>query len=143
MPGAPGLDNSLRPFKYSCSVVKPAAGKCWICAEPLPKKRRKYCSDACSDVYAQNHAWNWARFAVLRRDGWRCTKCGSEAKSTNGKYWGLEVNHIVPREGKAMTAGCHHHLSNLETLCHFCHVKVTNRQASDRRERFSRMLPRV
>lgn len=40
----------------------------------------------------------------------------------------LEVNHIEPRRGEGYAAGCHHHLDNLETLCHPCHVEVTTAQ---------------
>jgi 5-methylcytosine-specific restriction endonuclease McrA len=40
----------------------------------------------------------------------------------------LEVNHIEPRRGAGYQGGCHHHLSNLETLCHDCHVAVTGAQ---------------
>lgn len=37
----------------------------------------------------------------------------------------LEVNHVRPRRGKGYGSGCHHHLENLEVLCHQCHVDVT------------------
>lgn len=40
----------------------------------------------------------------------------------------LEVNHITPRRGGGYTAGCHHHLDNLETLCRPHHVEETRRQ---------------
>ena len=45
----------------------------------------------------------------------------------------LEVNHIEPRVGRGYGFGCHNHLSNLETLCHPCHVIETRRQAAERR----------
>lgn len=45
----------------------------------------------------------------------------------------LEVNHIEPRVGRGYGWGCHHHLTNLETLCHLCHVDETNRQKAARR----------
>ena len=44
----------------------------------------------------------------------------------------LEVNHIVPRKGAGYSFGCWNHLDNLETLCHACHVKVTNAQRRSR-----------
>lgn len=43
----------------------------------------------------------------------------------------LEVNHIVPREGRGYGNGCDHHLENLETLCRPCHVDETRRQRLD------------
>lgn len=45
----------------------------------------------------------------------------------------LEVNHIDPRNGGGYNWGCHNHLSNLETLCHGCHVAETTRQGRERR----------
>lgn len=45
----------------------------------------------------------------------------------------LEVNHIEPRAGRGYNSGCHHHLTNLETLCHACHVVETKRQGRERR----------
>jgi len=45
----------------------------------------------------------------------------------------LEVNHIEPRNGQGYGWGCHNHLSNLETLCHDCHVLVTREQKRARR----------
>lgn len=65
----------------------------------------------------------------------------SEAGRPHGLYvaershhlpW-LEVNHIDPRVGRGYGWGCHNHLSNLETLCHGCHVAETKRQAAERR----------
>lgn len=44
-----------------------------------------------------------------------------------------EVNHIEPRSGKGYGMGCHNHADNLETLCHSCHVEVTESQRNLRR----------
>lgn len=41
---------------------------------------------------------------------------------------GLEVNHKIPRKGMGYTNGCHHHLDDVETLCHPCHVQETTKQ---------------
>jgi 5-methylcytosine-specific restriction endonuclease McrA len=49
--------------------------------------------------------------------------------------YGLEVNHIDPREGRGYAASCAHHLENLETLCRRCHAAVTARQARERANR--------
>ena len=60
------------------------------------------------------------------RDGWACVKCGTRRN--------LSVNRIEPRNGQCYGRGCHHHLSNLETLCQPCHVGVTNAQRRARQE---------
>ena len=50
------------------------------------------------------------RFAIFRRDGNRCKRCGSHRN--------LEIDHIVPvsKGGKSV-------YSNLQTLCHRCNVE--------------------
>jgi 5-methylcytosine-specific restriction endonuclease McrA len=82
-----------------------------------------------------NHAWTNARAEAVRRAKGRCRKCGSSTK--------LEVNHVIPRIGKGYGPGCHHHQANLETLCHNCHVKVTNQQRYARAEKRAKSIPRV
>lgn len=116
-------------------LIVPKDGYCWVrsCENPLPKRRRRWCSDKCSNVYPNNHLWRHARASVLNRDEMRCRRCGFESTNTGPDCelrwdnW-LEVNHIVPRDGGRYGPGCHHHLSNLETLCHACHVQVTKQQ---------------
>jgi 5-methylcytosine-specific restriction endonuclease McrA len=68
-----------------------------------------------------NHFWGLARKRALKRDERSCVTCG-------GMGPGLQVHHIDPRRGAGYAAGCHHHLDLLETLCHACHVEVTNVQ---------------
>ena len=57
--------------------------------------------------------WEQVRRRVLRRDGWRCTKCAKAGR--------LEVHHQVPlhRGGEPWA------LSNLATLCRDCHIRLT------------------
>ena len=54
---------------------------------------------------------NKMRFAIYKRDGYRCRKCHRKTKD-------LEVDHIVPisRGGKS-------NFSNLQTLCHRCNAE--------------------
>lgn len=66
-----------------------------------------------------NHVWRFAREAALRAQP-ACVTCGSMEA--------LEVNHIVPLAGRSRRESCAHHQSNLEVLCHDCHVDVTNEQ---------------
>lgn len=40
----------------------------------------------------------------------------------------LEVNHKTPILGRHDEGGCHHHVEDLETLCHRCHLIETARQ---------------
>lgn len=125
-----------------CLVVPydTVAGRCARCGATLTGRRTRWCSRACELVYEQNHYWNSARAAALRAGLNRCRRCGWSPMSRqltlfpglskhgyNGDNW-LEVNHIIPRNGKGYGTGCHHHLTNLEVLCHGCHVKVTKRQ---------------
>ncbi len=53
---------------------------------------------------------NKMRFAIFKRDGNRCVKCGSR--------YNLEIDHIIPiaKGGKST-------YTNLQTLCHKCNVR--------------------
>lgn len=121
-----------------CPIVpfNTVAGRCARCGAPLTGRRTRWCSRECELWYEENHYWNSARAACLRRDLHRCVRCGwrelpgqlvlFDARRKVGNA--LEVNHIVPRNGQGYDKGCHHHLSNLETLCHEHHLKATRRQ---------------
>lgn len=113
-------------------MVEVKAGQCALstCAEPLPKYRRRWCSDDHRNWYSENHHWGMARHTAVWRDERKCIKCGSTDR--------LEVNHIIPRMGRGYGTGCQHHQTNLETLCHNCHVKITNEQRKDIRNRQER-----
>ncbi|MFP4126844.1 MAG: HNH endonuclease [Alphaproteobacteria bacterium] len=65
---------------------------------------------------AWHHAARWRalRLQALRRDGWRCVRCGARH--------GLEVDHIAPREDRPDLA---HDLDNLQVLCGPCHAAKT------------------
>lgn len=101
------------------------AGVCDHCGKALTGRQQRWCSRECSFVEWPEHDWNSARKAAKKRDGHRCVQCGSGAS--------LEVNHIEPRVGKGYGWGCWNHQDNLETLCHDCHVAVTNAQRAERR----------
>ncbi len=56
---------------------------------------------------------NKMRFAIYKRDGYRCCKCG-----VSDRYAPLEIDHIIPiaKGGKST-------YDNLQTLCHRCNTK--------------------
>lgn len=95
---------------------------CHGCGSPLPKGRRKWCSDKCRLDFVKNHRWTSAKRAMKAAAArYLCARCGKlETK--------VEVNHIVPCLGKHDQWGCHHHLSNLEVVCVPCHRKITAEQ---------------
>ncbi len=99
-------------------------GVCDRCGKKLTGKRRRWCSKTCTFAHTKNHRWTQARAAARRRDKYKCVTCGSKEQ--------LEVNHIIPLNGRGYKWGCVHHLANLETLCHACHVVVTREQRAKR-----------
>lgn len=123
-----------------------AAGHCRVCGDKVAGGRRTWCGTECQEMYERNHYWQLARQAAVKRDKYRCVRCGWSIELGNllptGQYvfWSraillnrgesnwLEVNHIVPLVGAGYGTGCVHHVAGLETLCHKCHVQVTRRQ---------------
>jgi 5-methylcytosine-specific restriction endonuclease McrA len=110
----------------SCSLLPFAKerGVCDRCGMELTGRRTRWCSRTCHRLHVEQHRWTQARKAAVRRDR-RCVSCGSAEL--------LEVNHIVPREGRGYGWDCGHHLENLQVLCRLCHRLVTNAQAAARR----------
>lgn len=141
-----------------CPMKAPNAGepgRCGLCGEELPRTstgrihpNRRWCSQACSDTYWNNHGWDAASHAAVRRDGWRCRRCNHPGSGRSSPPLGtfdpdevaaagglraLEVNHRRPRNGRGYHEGCHHHLEELETLCRPCHAGETQKQIRARR----------
>lgn len=138
--------------------------RCRWCDEPAATGST-WCGHRCEDDFRRNHWWDQARDAAIVRDGSCCVRCGLGPDTPTvaklllralvpmgpvdaARLWRtpefaalrdacrLEVNHVVPRRGRGYHAGCHHHLDELETLCHRCHVSETNaQQAAVRSER--------
>lgn len=116
-------------------MVNGPPGTCQLCGVALTGRRRTWCSDAHGDWYWRNHSWTGARFEARRRatvqdaDGWWlwfiCDECGRHTTAP-------EVNHVEPRNGGPYDGGCWNHQTNLQMLCHGCHVAETNRQRGHR-----------
>ena len=110
------------------------------CRKPLTGRRKAYCSDKHAREFERNHLWLAARQAARRRAKWACEQCGFKPadvrrdpslKSAYRRYeLKLEVNHIEPLIGGYRAFTCLNHQSNLEVLCHRCHLAVTKEQRS-------------
>lgn len=135
---------------------------CAWCGDPLSPRGQRWCPRrasrdraTCAQEFWRNHGWSWARDEAIRRSsgypffidadpnlhyGSRfaegsCDECGSRSS--------LEVNHVEPRNGGGYGDGCHHHQTNLQVLCHDCHVKETTRQGRERRGLPTTIVPPV
>lgn len=88
------MPKRVKPFK--AKSIKPAV---------VSKVRR-----GSTKVYGTRTEWMTLRERVLKRDNYRCVKCGSTEH--------LQVDHIRPaaRGGQSI-------MSNLWTLCALCHSK--------------------
>jgi 5-methylcytosine-specific restriction enzyme A len=67
-----------------------------------------------SDAVTRTRRWKALRLQALRRDGWRCVKCGGRRR--------LEVDHIRPVRSHPELS---FELSNLQTLDARCHSRKT------------------
>lgn len=127
--------------EFERRATAPDSGLCRGCETPLKRNRdgtvskvRRWCSTDCAREVSRNHSWGDARYwAVYLNSGKRslhppgpCAHCKQPIKGTP------EVNHIAPRYGKGYGTGCWNHQSNLEVLCHDCHVAVTRKQRAAR-----------
>jgi len=106
-------------------------GHCAQCGNPLPKARKIWCSEKCYGIaYDASIIYDWqkTRDEVLKRDDLTCQKCGRRGLSASRDFTHpalrAEVDHIVPIADDADPAK-QFDRENLQTLCHNCHVKVT------------------
>lgn len=102
---------------------------CAFCGNPLHDRRKIYCnSDHADKFWEECNYWQITWFDIrnqaLERDNYKCVKCGQ----TNG----LEVDHII----EIADGGPQFELSNLQTLCHQCHLDKT---AQGRHNRIGRL----
>jgi 5-methylcytosine-specific restriction endonuclease McrA len=65
----------------------------------------------------RDRRWPALRLLALRRDGWKCVKCGSRHR--------LEVDHILSVATRPDLA---FDLDNTQTLCGSCHAKKTRQE---------------
>lgn len=72
--------------------------------------------------------WKNTRAQALLRDGGKCVECRSRA---------TEVDHVI----EIQDGGAEFELSNLQSLCHRCHVAKTNTRRFWREHRGQTVLP--
>lgn len=65
-------------------------------------------------AFHHTHRWAALRLQAKRRDGFKCTECGSKLS--------LEVHHVKPVEQYPELA---FDLANLTTMCAACHLAHT------------------
>lgn len=74
---------------------------------------------------ARDYLWQKVRLIALKRDSFRCIRCGTEHKSyikKGGFVWkedNLVVDHIIP----IALDGPKYDIDNLQTLCKYCNYK--------------------
>jgi len=133
-PGHRVVDDDYR------ALCRPALAGCRNCGAMPTGRLQFYCSAPCRDTFEDDHFWGSARHAAVDRmkvydvipthdsvgrvghrpAGVICVRCGERCTP--------EVNHIVPVNGRRPMFGCEHHQSNLEVLCHQCHLDATREQ---------------
>ena len=110
----------------SCSLIHHGEGLCDGCGRRLTGRQARWCSRKCARAYVANHRFTQAKALIKAQNAfWQCGRCGAVVRD-------IEVNHIEPCNGQHSTWGCHHHQSNLELLCEWCHKEVTAAQAAER-----------
>lgn len=70
--------------------------------------------DRKSAAVIKTRRWKGLRLEALRRDGWKCVKCGARGR--------LEVDHVAPVRLAPDRA---FDLTNLQSLCPSCHARKT------------------
>ena len=109
-------------------------GYCKWCGKLIENKRRKeFCSNECSQKFANCTVWNRGRdpysLRILYRDNFTCQKCGQflAYKNEHNVYIpiddGMEVHHIQP-----VCEGGDDSPENLTSLCIECHKEETRKQ---------------
>ena len=132
-------------LRGDCPLVAAGAdqpGHCRMCAATLTGRRTRWCSDEHAVWWSNNHDWTSASREAIRRaslqptasawDLWTyCDECGKRCgriDTVGDSRREAEVNHVQPRHGQGYGKGCWNHQTNLQVLCHNCHLAETARQ---------------
>jgi 5-methylcytosine-specific restriction endonuclease McrA len=104
------------------TCVQFLAWKSGVSAEEIDKESKRHLADICKE---KKHKTARAislslRYEVLKRDSFKCTKCGRSPANNTGVE--LHIDHIVP-----YSKGGETELSNLQTNCSECNLGKGNR----------------
>jgi HNH endonuclease len=83
--------------------------------------------------YLNSRDWQRTRKAALKRDRYRCRRCGTGGSPRNP----LQANHL---SYDVYNANGRTPLADLETLCRRCHQKLTGRRFKNRHQRSQQPL---
>lgn len=109
-------------------------------AAALVRTKQHFCSKTCSNLFfcanastmyrggrdrTRGKGWIKLAEAVRRRDGYRCRSCG-RTQEENGQK--LSVDHVIPwRMFAEQEKDLANALTNLASLCKWCHSRKTSR----------------
>lgn len=135
---------TVTPGCVLAPVTEVAPKHCVWCGALLAGRQRRWCSKGCVDLFSQNHEWTLARWAAVDRASVVVRWGGSGDEQWPVETWtycdqchrrisDYEVNHVEPRVGAGYGKGCWNHQTNLQVLCHACHVVETARQGRERK----------
>lgn len=121
-------DGSIRWQQVDVHLPEHGRYQCRNCPAVSVAPWKFYCSAACRKAYLDKvpEFWEETRRRIIKRDGRRCTRCGStpgpafEGGIRRQLARRLEVDHIKP---VALFPDLEFDDSNLRTLCHACHVE--------------------
>ena len=99
-------------------------GRCTWCGDPLPPRRRRFCSASCSSDFGVNHYWPNARLGALARAAYACEDPYCSVSEATGR---IEVHHLAAPVGgrRRYAMGCHNHQDRLLVLCDGHHMNET------------------
>ena len=132
--------------------------RCRLCLDPCPKRRRSWCSDECMEAYFMVSDTQFLRGKVHDRDRGVCRRCGIDCSKLRRRINKIERGpalqqalQVLKDQGfsvgkpewvgycpslwqadhiEALDEGGSFELSNVQTLCHFCHKAKTAEQAN-------------
>jgi hypothetical protein len=83
-------EEELARCPLAAGPFPPGDRRCDWCGSDLTGRRRRWCSDECSNAFSTNHAWTSARSAAIRRDK-VCQVCGSDGIHEIEKWYAFLV----------------------------------------------------